>query len=62
MRFSFLVLLLILAIPGATARPQESSKPLTMNQVMDLVKAGMDSGELAQKVKHIGIDFDLTED
>ena len=62
-RFRFLVLvILFLASAGASARPQQSTKPLSKNQVRELVKAGMDSGELAQKVKQLGIDFDLTDD
>jgi hypothetical protein len=63
MRFRFRVLLILtLAAAGASARPQQSPKPLTMSQVADLTKAGMDSGELAQKVKQMGIDFDVTDD
>ena len=62
-RVSFLVTLLsflVLVLPAA--RPQEAAKPLNKTQVMELVKAGMDSPELAEKVRQLGIDFDLTDD
>lgn len=63
MRLKFVIgLLLLFAVAGQAARPQEAEKPLNMNQVMELVKAGMDSAELAGKVKQLGIDFDLTDD
>jgi formylglycine-generating enzyme required for sulfatase activity len=63
MKFKFLAaLLLLLAVAGQPARPQEAAKPLNKNQVMELVKAGMESAELAEKVKQLGIDFDLTDD
>lgn len=63
MRTNFLLALpLILAFAGRPARPPQAAKPLTQNQVMELVKAGMDSSVLAEKVKQLGIDFTLTED
>ncbi len=63
MKLKFLTaLLLLLAVAGQPARPQEAAKPLSKNQVMELVKAGMDSAELAEKVKQLGIDFELTDD
>jgi formylglycine-generating enzyme required for sulfatase activity len=63
MKLKFLpALFLLLAVSGQPARPQEAAKPLSKNQVMELVKAGMDSVELADKVKQLGIDFDLTDD
>ena len=55
-------LLLLLAVSGQPARPQGAAQLLSKTQVMELVKAGMDSGELAEKVKQLGIDFDLTDD
>lgn len=61
LRFLFSVTL-FLGVAGQIARPQQAAKPLTKNQVMELVKAGMDSAELAEKVKQVGIDFDLTDD
>lgn len=61
LRFLFSVIL-FLSIAGQPARTQQATKPLTKNQVMELVKAGMDSAELAEKVKQAGIDFDLTDD
>jgi formylglycine-generating enzyme required for sulfatase activity len=55
---------LLLAFASQPARPQETEKlkPLNQNQVMELVKAGMDSAELAAKVKQDGIDFGPTDD
>lgn len=61
LRFLFSVTL-FLGVAGQIARPLQAAKPLTKNQVMELVKAGMDSAELAEKVKQAGIDFDLTDD
>ena len=63
MKLKFLLLmLLLLAVSGQPPHSQETAKPLSGSQVMELVKAGMDSGELADKVKQLGIDFDLTDD
>ncbi len=63
MKLKFLTaFLLLLTASGLPARPQEAAKPLNKNQVMELVKAGMDSAELADKVRQLGIDFDLTDD
>ncbi len=63
MKLKFLTaLLLLLAVAGQPARPQEAAKPLNKNRVMELVTAGMDSAELAKKVEQLGIDFDVTDD
>jgi formylglycine-generating enzyme required for sulfatase activity len=58
---SLIALLLLLAVAGQSARPQEAAKPLSEFQVMELVKAGMDSAELTQWVKQHGIDFEVTD-
>ena len=42
--------------------PQEASGPLGKDQVLDLVKFGLDSGELAKRIKERGIDFEPTDD
>lgn len=55
-------IIVFLALPALLVHPQQITKPLDKNQVMELVKAGMDSADLAEKVKQVGIDFDLTED
>jgi sulfatase modifying factor 1 len=63
MRFRLVLLPILFSILVAQpVRAQKTVKPLTKSQVMDLVKAGMDSAELAEKVKQAGIDFDLTDD
>lgn len=63
MKFKFLLsAILLFSVAGRPARPQQAAKPLNKTQVMDLVKAGMESAELAEKVKQTGIDFDLTDD
>lgn len=57
-----IALLLLFAFAAPSVRAQEAPKPLNKSQVLELVKAGMDSAELAEKVKKLGIDFDLTDD
>lgn len=55
----FLVFLTVLATP---ALPQETNKAMNKNQVMALLKAGMESQELAKKVEQFGIDFEPSDD
>src|SRR5579863_2181193 len=63
MKFKLVIpLILFFTFAGPIARTQQSAKPLTKNQIMELVKAGMGSAQLAGKVKQVGIDFDPTED
>jgi hypothetical protein len=57
MKRCLLLLIIFLAIIGHPARPQEAVPPLTKEQVMDLVKFGMDSSALANRIKERGIDF-----
>jgi hypothetical protein len=56
-----ILVVLIVGIAQAVA-PQEANKPLNKNQIIALVKAGMDSQELANKVQQLGIDFEPTDD
>jgi formylglycine-generating enzyme required for sulfatase activity len=44
------------------ALPQQANSPLSKDQVLDLVKFGMDSAELAQRIKERGISFEPTDD
>ncbi len=62
MKFRFLILIMFLGIIAHPARPQEAMPPLTKEQVMDLVKFGMDSSVLANRIKERGIDFEPSDD
>jgi formylglycine-generating enzyme required for sulfatase activity len=62
MNLRFLILIVFLAIIAQPALPQEANGPLGKDQVLDLVKFGLDSGELAKRIKERGIDFDPTDD
>lgn len=53
------MLLMVCAQPSL---PQQANAPLGKDQVMDLVKFGMDSTELAKKIMDRGIDFDPSEE
>jgi formylglycine-generating enzyme required for sulfatase activity len=44
------------------ATPQQTPEPLSKNQVMTLVKAGMETPDLVKLIHEHGIDFDLTDD
>ena len=57
-----LILIVFLAVVAQPALTQQVSLPLTEEQVMDLVKFGMDSAELAKRVKERGIDFEPSDD
>jgi sulfatase modifying factor 1 len=61
-RLSVVFFVLIFATVALAQAPPGVEKPLGKNQIMDLVKAGMDSEELAKTVQERGIDFDLTDD
>jgi formylglycine-generating enzyme required for sulfatase activity len=56
------ILIVFLAAMVQATSPQRAEKPLTKEQVLDLVKFGMDSGELAMRIKEHGIDFELSDD
>ena len=62
MKPRILIAIIFVALAVLHAKPQQAVQPLTKNQVMDLVKFGMDSAELVQKIKDFGIDFEPTED
>jgi hypothetical protein len=62
MRIAALVFLVFLTVFAAPALPQEASKPMNKNQVMALLKAGMENQELAKKVEQFGIDFEPTDE
>jgi len=62
MKSCLLVLMLLLLALGLVAAPQSSKKPLTKDQVMELVKGSVNSAEVANLVREHGIDFDPTED
>jgi len=47
---------------GLAAAPQTTNKPLTKDQVMELVKGSVSSAHLADLVREHGIDFDPTEE
>jgi formylglycine-generating enzyme required for sulfatase activity len=53
---------LVFAIAGLAQAPPGTQKPLGKNQIMDLVKAGMDNEELAKRAQERGIDFELSDD
>ena len=55
-------LIVFLAALGQFALPQQAAKPLTKDQIMTVVTAGMDNAELAKQIEARGIDFDLTDD
>jgi formylglycine-generating enzyme required for sulfatase activity len=58
----FLTLIVLLAVVAQPALPQEANAPLGKDQVLDLVKYGMDSAELAKRIKEHGIDFEPSEE
>lgn len=49
------------ALRGAK-HPEEATQPLNKNQLLDLVKFGMNGAKLVEKMKGLGIDFEPTED
>ncbi len=62
MKFRFLILIMFLAVITQPAGPQQGNGPLGKDQVMDLVKAGMETPELVKLIHEHGIDFDLSDD
>jgi formylglycine-generating enzyme required for sulfatase activity len=60
MKLCSLVMMIFLAVLAPAAFPQQ--EPLTQAQVMELVKAKMETPELVQLVHEHGINFDLTDD
>src|SRR5208337_3525381 len=62
MRLRLLILVMLLAVIAPSAIAQQTQGPLSKNQVMALVKAGMETSELVKLIHEHGIDFDLTDD
>jgi hypothetical protein len=62
MKLRFLILITLVSVIGRPVLPQQSERPLTKNQVMELVKAGMDNTQLAKSVRERGVDFEPTDD
>jgi formylglycine-generating enzyme required for sulfatase activity len=62
MKHSLLILIISFAVIARPAIPPQAQKPLTKEQVLGLVKAGMDNTQLAKSVRERGIDFDPTDD
>ena len=62
MKLRFLILVIFLAVIVPPAIPQQTQGPLSKNQVMTLVKAGMETPELVKLIHEHGVDFDLTDD
>jgi hypothetical protein len=62
MKLRFNILILLLGVMVQPVRSQQAATPLTKDQVMDLVTAGMETPKLAKLIQDHGIDFDLTDD
>jgi formylglycine-generating enzyme required for sulfatase activity len=62
MKLRALILILFLVFVAQPAPTQQTNGPLGKDQVLDLVKFGLDSGELAKRIKERGIDFEPTDD
>jgi len=62
MKVRFLILILLFAAVAQPAVPQQASGSLTKNEVMNLVKFGMNGADLARKIQDLGIDFEPTDD
>ncbi|MDR3677524.1 MAG: SUMF1/EgtB/PvdO family nonheme iron enzyme [Acidobacteriota bacterium] len=62
MKLRLVIFILLFGLIPQPAATQEANRPLNKNQIIALVKAGMDSQELAKKVQQFGIDFAPTDD
>jgi tetratricopeptide (TPR) repeat protein len=62
MKSGILVAMVLLLALGVPAAPQTTKKPLTKDQVMELVKSSVASARVADLVRVRGIDFDPTEE
>jgi formylglycine-generating enzyme required for sulfatase activity len=62
MKLRMLTLIVLLVVLATPSRPQQANAPLTKDQVMDLVKFGMNSADLAKRIQGRGIDFEPTDD
>jgi hypothetical protein len=62
MKLSFLAWMVFLALIAPPGVPQQAPEPLKKDQVMDLVKAGMESSALVKLIHQHGLDFDVDDD
>jgi formylglycine-generating enzyme required for sulfatase activity len=62
MKTCFFILMISFAVMAQAGAPPQAEKPLTKDQIMRLVKAGMDNTQLAKAVGERGIDFEPTDD
>jgi Flp pilus assembly protein TadD len=62
MKSKLLILIVLLSAIGLAAPPQATKKPLTKDQVMELVQGSVPSARVAQIVRQRDIDFDPSED
>jgi len=62
MKSRYLILIVLLSAAALVAAPQLTKKPLSKDQVMDLVKGSVPSARVAELVRQNGIDFEPTDD
>jgi formylglycine-generating enzyme required for sulfatase activity len=62
MKLRMLILIVFLVVLAEASLPQQANPPLTKDQIMDLVKFGMNSRDLAKKIQERGFDFEPTDD
>ena len=62
MKSGFLILIVLLSARVLSAAQQPANKPLTKDQVMELVKGGVPGGRVADLVRQRGIDFDPSDE
>jgi hypothetical protein len=62
MKYGLLICLIFVSLFPQPIRAQQTSGPLAKDQVMDLVRAGMETPALVKLIREHGIDFDLTND
>ncbi|MBZ5670431.1 MAG: formylglycine-generating enzyme family protein [Acidobacteriia bacterium] len=55
-----LIVILLLAVIAGPLIPQQLQEPLSKDQLMQLVKAGMETAKLVNLIRDHGIDFDVT--
>ena len=60
MKCGFLILITFLAVSANVGVSRQTQGPLSKNQVLALVKAGMKTPDLVELIRDHGIDFDLT--
>jgi formylglycine-generating enzyme required for sulfatase activity len=61
MNLRILTLILLLSAILPWARAQQARAPLGKDQVLDLVKAGMETSDLVKLIREHGVDFDPTD-